>query len=214
MLTLLLLAGCPSKDDAPADTGNPIVPDEYAEVWDLEGSSCAGAHAVLYFTFDGTIDDDGALTGTEKWYWFWTTEGWEGDCVDTFDVEGEDSNVNWEDPPCPDCERELETTFELTDAGRGCDGLDYEDYFWNHNVDDDDYSVILELETLDGDEPYAGAGMTVNAGFEDDGSGGSFTFTDGYATGTYTPEGDEYDEGAATLSWVVPERICAVIDDF
>lgn len=212
LLSLLLLVACGAKDDAPADTGNPIVPDEYEGTWDVEATSCAGADAVVYFTFDGQIDDGGSVTGTQTWYWFWVTEGWDGDCTDRFSMTGADSSIRWQEPPCSDCERELEVDLELADSGRGCPAVDYEDYFDNDNVDADAYHMVLGLDSLDGSDPWPDAGLTVTAGFRDDDHDDQYTFVEDYAFGHYHPSGDDYEDGAASFDYVIPERICAVLE--
>lgn len=219
LLPLALLAACTQKDEpavddsGPADTGteygdNPVVPEEYQYLWDLDASGCDDDQdAIVYYDFAGAVDADGNLAGQESWYWFFKTEGWDGDCVDTFDVDTTASDTNWQDDPCSGCDLEFSGTWDLADENRTCPGYDYEDFFDNDKVDDDHYNLIVMLDPL---SPGGNPNSTtlVMAAFQDDDNTNSYSFNSDYARGDFIPETDGDYEGPASVTWVPTAGIC------
>lgn len=217
LLILLPLAACSGgKADAPADSqdtavdygDNPIVPDDYRYLWDVDASGCADDEdAIVYHRFTGEVTATGRLQGQESWYWFFKTAGWDGDCVDTFDVSADRSDTNWSDDPCSGCDLEFSGTWDLPDAGRTCPGYDYEDFFANDDVDADHYNVIVMLDPL---SPGGNPNQTtlVMAAFQDDDRPSSYSFNQDYARGDFIPAAEGDYEGAATVSWVPTAGTC------
>lgn len=216
---MLALVACTGKDPggpdgaddtAGDDTGygpNPIVPEAYQYLWDLDASSCEDADAIVYYAFEGGVDADGVFSGREGRYWFFAAEGWEGDCVDTFTVQAEESDTNWQEDPCSGCDREFTGTFELEDADRGCGGFDYEDFFDNDDVRNDKYNVIIMLDPL---SPGGNANETtlVMMAFQDDDNQSSYSFAADYARGDFLPLAEGDYEGAATVTWASTSGTC------
>lgn len=218
MLFLLLALACSGKDESPpagddtgsGDTGygpNPIVPDAYADLWDVDASSCEDADAIVYLAFEGEIDDAGHFSGREGRYWFFAEEGWEDDCVDTFTADADESDTNWQEDPCSGCDREFTGTWKLADEDRGCGGFDYEDFFDNDDVAKDNYNIIVMLDPL---SPSGNPNMStlVMMAFQDDDNENSYAFNSDYARGDYVPvvKGDY--EGAATVTWASTTGTC------
>jgi hypothetical protein len=216
LLPLLLLAcsGAPSEDDKTTDdTGeelgpNPIVPEEYALLWDVEASSCEDdAYGIVYYLFNGTIDDDGNLEGEEGWYWFLKADGWEGDCKDTFQVRGVEGELGWSTSPCSGCDREFLVEWELpeTECGYG-----YESFFDDDNkdrIDDELYTGDLLLDTLS-PSGNVNANMLVFAYFQDDQDEYSYIPRADSRGDYYPEEGADYASGAASLTWVISSGMC------
>lgn len=220
MLLILALAACSPKEGGDdtggggdTDAGNPIVPEAYEYVWDIDASDCEGeGDAVVYWLFEGAIDDAGVLTGTEGWYWFFGQPDWAGDCVDTFTVEGEQDTFSWSEEVCYGCERAFDARWGLDDADRGCGGHDYETFWELEDEDADRYNVDVLFDALSpSGNPNADNQMLVVASYV--GSDGSRWYNPSYGRGTYTPvtEGDY--EGAATIGWVAGDGICVTFTE-
>lgn len=223
MLVSLLLLACAGGgnggDKNPVDdTGttatdgpNPIVPEDYALIWDLDASGCEeDEDAIVYHLFTGTTDGAGGFVGTEGYYWFFKTEGWEGDCVDSFEVEGEASDTNWQEDPCSGCDYEYTSQWQLKDAGRTCDGFDYEDFFANDDVARDTYNTIVMLDPL---SPSGNVNETtlVMMAYQDDDNTNSYSFDSAYARGSMTPDVEGEFDGPATIEWVGTTGWCVKI---
>lgn|GEM_PF-1792438 len=224
MIVSLLVFGCAGGDKAPADdsattptdTGtdwgpNPVVPEAYASLWDVDVSSCdEGDDAIVYHLFSGTTDG-ASLSGTEGYYWFFKTEGWEGDCVDTFTVEGTASDTNWQEDPCSGCDFEYTSSWNLQDGNRGCaETWDYEDFFANDRVDADRFNTIVMLDPL---SPSGNVNETtlVMMAYQDDDDTNSYTFDNAYGRGQMVPEVEGDWEGAASVEWVGGSGWCIQI---
>lgn len=216
---VLTLAACSGKDGGDssggADTGpqdNPLVPEAYRGLWDTEASYCEDANAILYFAFSGGVDSSGKISGSEGFYWFFNTEGFEGDCVDTFTVSGERGEVNWSSDPCTGCDMEYLADWELEDSNRTCaDAYDYEFFFLDSNDDEvetDSYSLSVMLD------PLSPSGMvnqfTYVYSFVEETSGSSYLQRPN-ATGDVTPEVEGDYEGALSIEWVVQQGVCIEI---
>ena len=87
----------PGEEDTDTDTdsvdeGHPLAPERYKYLWNVEGTcetwNNRTGNQVYILAEDVRVESDGAMSGVEKWYWFWAGEGWEGDCVDTFEIMG------------------------------------------------------------------------------------------------------------------------------
>lgn len=212
---VLALAGCGGKEGggdtggATEDTGNPIVPDGYEYLWDLDAESCDG-DAIVYFLFDGEIDDSGGFTGAHSYYWFFKGEGWDGDCVDTFRVEGDEGSHAWADDACSGCERLFDTTWDLADEDRGCSGFDYEGFWEQEDVEADRFDVAVLFDALSpSGNPNTDNQMLVLVSYED--ADGQRWVNQGYARGQYLPTvADDY-EGGATVNWASEDGICVTI---
>jgi hypothetical protein len=216
----LALTGCtggtgdkkPAGDDTGATEGpNPIVPEQYELLWDTDASSCDD-EAIVYWLFDGDIDDAGNLVGTERWYWFFAAEGWDGDCYNTFDVVGEEGELGWETSPCSGCDREFLATWTLDEDEEGdyvCQGYGYESMFdddTRDRIDDEEYYADVMLDPLS-PSGNVNEDMLVFTYFQDDQSEYSYNArTD--ARGTYTPGGDDYESGPAHLDWTLASGTC------
>jgi hypothetical protein len=220
MLALLALIACaaPSTDLPAADTGsdgpgpNPVVPEQYELLWDLNATSCEEDGAIVYFVFDGDITADGDLVGTETWYWFHSGEGWDDDCADVFSVEGTAGELNWSEDPCSGCDRAFLADWVLDEEQRGCS------YGYEPLLDDDDtdrideeaYEVALEMDPLS-------PGGNINAQnlvfswTQDDRSSNSYNARP-EARGTYAPYDESDFEGAAHVTWTVSSGLCIVFE--
>lgn len=218
LVLLLGLTACSGKEGAgPVDSGaealgpNPVVPEAFELLWDLDAESCDDDGAIVYFRFQGEIDDGGALTGTETWYWFHSGEGWDGDCYDVFDADLEEGALEWSSDPCSGCDREFLGTWTLRDDADdlGCAGYGYEGMF------DDDQRDRMDEEVYETDimlDPLSPSGnvnqdMLVFGYTMDDESEYSWNARPN-ARGEYVPMGEDYTTGPATLEWTVEAGMC------
>ena len=223
LLSLAFLVACSTPANqgdkaVPDDSGttdtlgpNPIVPEAYALLWDLDASSCEDDDdAIVYHLFSGATDGAGGFSGTEGYYWFYKTEGWDGDCVDAFEVSGEASDTNWQSDPCSGCDYEYTSEWQLQDAGRGCSGLDYEDFFANDDVARDRYNTIVMLDPL---SPGGNVNETtlVMMAYQDDDDTNSYSFDSAYGRGSMTPAVEGAFDGPATVEWVGSTGWCVKI---
>lgn len=224
-MTLFLLA-CASTgpkvgDDTAApettDTGtewgpNPIVPERFDGLWDVDASGCEG-DAVVYFAFEGAIDSSAALTGENGVYWFFAEPGWDADCVDVFSVEAEESDTNWgTSDPCSGCDREFSGKWNLEDEGRGCPDFDYEAFFFNEDVNSDKYSSIMMLDPLTpSGNPNQDSATIVWAFFEDKNDRGSY-YGGEVGRGQYLPETEGDYAGPAEVWWANTSGYCVDIE--
>jgi hypothetical protein len=202
-----------TADDTAVDYGdNPIVPEEFQYLWDVDASGCADdTDAIVYHMFTGAVNTAGKLRGEEAWYWFFKTPGWDDDCVDTFDVDTEATDTNWADDPCSGCDLEFSGTWDLADEKRTCPGYDYEDFFANDKVSADHYNVIVMLDPL---SPGGNPNQTtlVMAAFEDDDNPNSYSFNADFARGDYVPDVEGDYEGSAAVTWVPTAGTCVTFN--
>lgn len=188
------------------DTGNPIVPDGYAYLWDIDASSCDDGDAIVYRLFEGAIDGSAHLSGREGWYWFFGNEGWEGDCVDTFTVEGDQDTASWQDDVCYGCERLFSSDFNLADSDRGCPGHDYETFWELEDEPTDRFDVAVLFDALSpSGNPNADNAMLVVTSYR---SGGQRYYDPGYGRGHYTPDTADDFEGPAAIDWASESGVC------
>ena len=213
VLTFLVACGGDNADSGGADPvaalgPNPIVPDDYALLWDLDAVNCADEGAIAYFVFDGDIDAAGRLTGEERWYWFHSGAGWESDCVDTFRIDAPSDSIWGRNNPCVGCDREFYGSLSLADSDRTC-SYGYESLFDDDNrdrIETEDYVLDVQLDTL---TPSGNVNQTTLAFsyVQDDQSSTSMNAR-AQARGSYTPvrEGDY--AGPAHVSWTVQSGLC------
>jgi hypothetical protein len=207
----LLACGGDAADTASADAGlgpNPIVPEAYELLWDLDAASCPDAGAIAYFTFEGTIDAEGVLRGEETWYWFHTGTGWEGDCTDTFTLAAPADSIWGRDNPCTGCDREFHGTLALDAARRGC-SYGYEGLFdddQRDRLEEEAYDLDVQLDTL---TPSGNVNqqMLVFSYVQDDQTPTSYNGR-AQARGAYVPASEGDFQGEASVSWAVQSGIC------
>lgn len=220
LLALALLACTSAKNDGNAndDTSaegpgpNPIVPEPYELLWDLDATSCEDEGAIVYFVFEGSIGADGGLTGAETWYWFHSGEGWDDDCADTFRVEGESGELNWSEDPCSGCDRAFLADWVLDEDDRSC-AYGYESLFDDDDtdrIDEEAYEVALEMDPLS-------PGGNINAQnivfswTQDDRNANSYNARP-EARGTYAPVDESDYSGAADVTWTVSSGLCVAFE--
>jgi hypothetical protein len=211
LLSLILACGGDEVDTAAGDVGpgpNPIVPEEYALLWDLDAASCEEPGAIAYFRFRGEIAADGTLTGEETWYWFHSGEGWEGDCTDVFTVNAPEESIWGRNNPCAGCDREFHGDLVL-DADRRTCGYGYEGLFdddQRDRIEEEAYDLDVQLDTLT-PSGNVNAQMLAFSYVQDDQTPTSYNGRP-QARGSYVPvtEGDY--EGAAAVEWVVQTGVC------
>jgi len=217
VLALVSLIACTS---APADTAgggdtpaaeqtHPLVPEQYADVWDVDSLGCEDA--TLYWAFEGAIDASGTLTGRETWYWFFAEEGWDADCADAFDVTAVEAPTPIANDACLSCDRDFTATYDMPDANRSCPLDGYESLLDNDTrdrTDDEHYTLALMFDTNPLDtEP---GGMNVWSYAQDDQDEDTW-IARAVASGTLPVEAATSGPGAVT--WVVPEGTCVTIKE-
>jgi hypothetical protein len=152
----------PGEEDTDTDTdvsddGHPLAPEKYKWIWNIEGTcetyNNRTGNQVYILAEDVRVEADGSLAGIEKWYWFQEGEGWDGDCVDTFEITGAPKGVDKAQYKCSECEESFEVSRKLVDAQ--CD-LNYNyflmSYDWKEGFPDDDpvdsYGALMLMDTL------------------------------------------------------------------
>ncbi len=213
MLMLLLFAACsggkPAADDSATsatDYEHALVPEQYRGSWDVESANCEDA--IFYWAFEGGVDEGGNLSGKESWYWFFADEGSGTDCVDVFDVSGQEEDTFLE-TPCFSCDREFTATWTLGETGCSWDG--YENLLDNDDtdrIDEEEYEFIFLLDSHNGDELLPQ--MNVWSYVQDDQSRGSYNDR-AISIGTYAPTGSD-SMGAADLDWAIGDGVCITIE--
>lgn len=104
-----------SGDDGGTTTGCPDeVPEEYRYIWDCEAASCDGP--MLYRYGVGSSDASGELAVVEQWFMF---NGGGDSCIDTFEIEGDWSEIDPTTFNCSECERAFEVSWEQTSQDCG-----------------------------------------------------------------------------------------------
>jgi hypothetical protein len=217
LLALLACVGKPGSDDtsggATADEHHPLAPPEYEDSWDVDSLGCDDA--TVYWAFDGAVDDAGNLSGQETWYWFFSTEGWDDDCADTFTLTGVEEDTPIADNSCLSCDRDFTASYVLEDANKGCTSLGgYESLLDDDNtdrIDEEEYTMALLLDTnpLGADE--AGH-MNVWTYVQDDRTETQWNPRN-ISEGTMTPDTAEDYAGAGTMKWAVDDGICVTITE-
>lgn len=161
-LLLLAAAGCKTTDAGddddttsdtdPVDDGtHPLVPDEFELLWNVDGecSNEFGDGDQVYVLFEGSVDAEGNLTGTERVWWFYADAPWDEDCVDTWELTG--TRVDGEPGAlgCNGCEE-----FYMTRRVRTQDNCS-ENYDRIYRTDNDGHYQLLMIDTLNefNDEP-------------------------------------------------------------
>lgn len=149
------------SDDTDTDTdappgGHPLAPENYKWLWNVEGDcetrGKRKGNQVYILAEDVRVEADGTLSGTEKWYWFMAGEGWEGDCVDTFEVTGVPKSVDKAQYQCSQCEESYEFSRKLVGdtCGRNYDyfllAFDWDD--WEDPGDVEAYNALVLMDTL------------------------------------------------------------------
>lgn len=99
------------------DSPHPLVPEEFKNLWNTEGdcSTEFGDGNQMYMIFEGRVDADGSLTGTEQVWWFYRNRPPEDDCVDTFSISGTDIPGSAESLGCVGCEEFYDVRREITE---------------------------------------------------------------------------------------------------
>lgn len=138
-------------DTAPEDTGpefHPLVPEEYKYTWTVDGCETedGDAGSKVYVLGEARNDGSGNFEGTEKWYWFWSDEGWEGDCVDTFTISGTYAAFDYADFYCEGCDEGYEIERKLTD--QTCSVTYYDIFDQDKQPDEEKYTSILLWDPL------------------------------------------------------------------
>lgn len=206
LLWVLACSGSGNKDsadnanDSPAVTYSPILPEEYKDIWDDKGTSCDPGEPIVYHWFKGDIDTRGKITGEEGYYWFFGESDFDGDCVDTFVIDGPSGDVNWQSDPCTGCDRSFTPTLSLPEENSTCN-MKYGSFFDDSKNDDNVFQTVLKLDPLS-----PGGNLNektlVMLFIEVTGSNSYSSYID-YARGSYTPSTDDF-LGPAAVEWVGP----------
>ncbi|MDP2316259.1 MAG: hypothetical protein Q8P41_25395 [Pseudomonadota bacterium] len=218
ILTLALLACTSSspgeKDSAaenPATGGHPYAPDQYEDTWDIDSLGCDDA--TLYWAFDGAIAADGTLSGEETWYWFFSDEGWDTDCADTFDLSAVEEPTPIESDACNSCDRDFTASYVLNEDKRTCPFDGYENLLDNDDVDRIDAEAYTLAVMLDTNPLGADPGEVTTWMYAQDDRDEAEWIDRGLSTGTMTPEtADDY-TGPGAIAWARQEGLCITIEE-
>jgi len=220
-LALLLLAcsvdGAPRSEKADGDDTSgtagthPLVPEAYADAWDVESLGCEDA--TVYWAFTGAIDAAGTMTGEETWYWFFPEAGWDADCADTFDVSAVEEPTPIADDACNSCDRDFTAAFVLNEDKRNCPFDGYESLLDNDTtdrIDEEAYTLALMLDT----NPLGGDPGEVSVwSYAQDDRDEATWIQRAMSIGTFTPDTAEDVTGPAALVWARSEGLCVTIEE-
>lgn len=155
LASLVCLVACDTTatDTAGGDTAEDpyAIPKDYLDEWDVEAVSCPEG-ALGYWAFEGDIAGD-ALTGTERWFWFFPDDGSATDCVDTFSLDAEAGTTPVDPDPCYSCDRDFSGKYSLEE--KTCSWAGYESLLDGNDdtetIDDEVYrmAVMLDLDRYD-----------------------------------------------------------------
>jgi hypothetical protein len=194
-------------DDTAADEGHPLVPDEYQYVWDIDGctNSQGQEGANVYILGEATADEDGVLAGSESWTWFFPEEGWDDDCIDTFDVTGTIAG-GFGIFQCPECEEKYDVVREPD--SESC-SLRYNDLFGLEEEPDPVAYASLQMFDFEDDGGVEMPVMLVYVSHADV-DGNYAPETEDWGTGSIEPEGSDVGH-PATFAWM--HDLCVVVTE-
>ena len=203
---LMLCAACSPAGSAlivqPLDTGlqgHPLVPEEYTYYWNTRGCTTGdgSAGAQLYWLAEqGSADANGALSVTERWFWFFGADDYGGDCVDSFQIAGTvDLETRTEDLGCGSCDAAWSVTHSLqTDR---CGGLNYDDLLGAPADSEWTSHLALDAVAESGSPNAENAMLVVQATAA---ASGGWSVQADYALGHAFPEGST--TWPATIDWL------------
>ena len=211
LVLLALLTGCAGEktdatdgatdDSDTIDDGTPpLVPEEFANLWNTSGecSNEFGDGDKMYMVGEARAEADGSFTATEKVWFFYADEPNSEDCVDTFELSG---NAVFGDPG----ELGYVSAEEFYDVRRefvenNCN----ERYNRIYRSDDDGLYQRLMIDTLNefNDQPNENSKISI---FHEERN----FFGEGYVSKSYaqengskiTPDGETYGP-PASYRWI------------
>lgn len=212
--SLLLAAACTGEaaEGDTADSGGTgalaDLPEDVTAGWDVESVGCPEG-ATAYWYFEGEITADAELHGTERWFWFFPEDNSMPDCIDSFDVDGNEAATPVPDDPCYSCDRDFTADYVLDSQTCSWDG--YESLLDNDDtdrIDEEEYTLALMFDT----DPLGGEEGDVNVWtfFQDDASNRAYN-DHGVNDGFFVPE-DGVD-GPGQMTWVSREALCIEIKE-
>jgi hypothetical protein len=208
-------------DETDTDVGDgshPMAPEKYKWLWNVEGScetyGSRQGNQVYILAEDVQVDESGMLSGQERWYWFQAGEGWEGDCVDTFQITGSPFGVDKAQYQCSQCEEVYEVSRVLTEAN--CE-LNYNyfliGYDWSDGFPDstrlESYSALLLMDTLNpnGEANEDNKMLLLQAKADQDGQISPAHLDNDFATGHAIPNEAGQPVPPGTYDWLAEKCI-------
>ncbi len=194
------------------DTGpgiHPWVPEGYEYLWDTDGceQEDGTTKTAVYHLASGRSEDGESITITEQYYWFFGQPEWEGDCIDEFVFDAQETNVNWgASEPCYGCEKEYSGDYvENEDTEHSCGNITYGKIFLDDHVKEnvfEDTTLMFDTHTIAGD---VNERMLVISAFRDD----NYYYPDSnYGTGSVTPDVEGDYDGAVSYEWTGTAVMC------
>ena len=204
--------------DDPGDDGHPLAPEQYKWLWNVEGTcetwNNRDGNQVYILAENVRVEADNSMSGQEKWYWFWAGEGWEGDCVDTFEVTGQPIGLDKAQYQCSQCEETFEVSRKLIEST--CD-INYNYYLisfdWKDGFPDSDpkdsYGAIMLLDTLNpnGNPNEDNKMLVVQAKALEDGSFSPESVDNDFARGHAIPDDASQPGPPGTYDWLAEKCI-------
>ena len=213
----------PGEEDTDTDTdsesdGHPLAPERYKYLWNVEGTcetwNNRTGNQVYILAENVRVEADGSMNGIEKWYWFWAGEGWEGDCVDTFEVSGAPKSLDKAQYQCSQCEEVYEVSRTLTDST--CD-INY-NYFlisfdWDEGPPDStpksSYGAYMLMDTLNpnGNPNEDNKMLVVQAKADEEGYVSPSAVDNDFARGYAIPDDASVPGPPGTYEWLAEKCI-------
>lgn len=215
-LLAFALFACTGKpaEGGPSETAeeqHPLAPEQYRDVWDVDSLGCDDA--TVYWAFTGAIDGSGAIAGEETFYWFFSDEGWDDDCSDTFDLAGIEETTPVDNDACNSCDRDFTASYVLNEEKRDCPLGGYEQLFDDDDtdrIDEEAYTIALMLDTNPlGGEP---GDISMWAYFQDDRSDDAW-ISRANSAGVMTPDAADDFTGGGSLEWSLIDGFCVTITE-
>lgn len=211
-LALITAMACNGGGDDDTDTDtdtdtdkepdyHPLVPEEYRYLWNTEGCETdngMGASVYRYAT-DARSDGD-KFTVSEQWFWFFPEDGWDADCVDTFEMTGNLANFDYSQLGCSGCEEAYLVTRTFKESN--C-GINYSTLFGYEEPEDiTTFEAVLMFDSFTpNNTPNEDNKMLVIGGTKVQGN--AYSMDIDYARGhAYGDADDYYPPGPASYDWV------------
>jgi hypothetical protein len=166
------------------------MPEAYECLWSDDGCTTnTGAKGnQIYWQFEGRVEADGTLAGTETFWWFFATDGIEEDCVDKLEVTGKRRVTDPDLLGCSTCEEVYDVQkVESPENDLTCRG-GY-NLFFDQDRSTFSHTILVDTKITDGSPNENGKTLVLH--LKKDPRSGQYAIEE-YARGNLVPDGAEH----------------------